>query len=37
MQIITLGGGDFDLDGGVTAGIEDLSGVNLGDGHCGVK
>ena len=32
---ITLGGGDLDLDGGVTAGIEDLSGVDLGDGHSG--
>ena len=29
-----MGGGDLDLDGGVAAGVEDLSGVNLGDGHC---
>lgn len=28
-----MGGGDLDLDGGVAAGVEDLSSVNLGDGH----
>jgi hypothetical protein len=28
-----VGGGDLDLDGGVATGVEDLSGVNLGDGH----
>jgi len=29
----SLSGGDIDLDGGVTTGIEDLTSVNLGDRH----
>ena len=31
--MITLGGGDLDLDGGVTARVKDLASVNFGDGH----
>lgn len=30
---LTLAGGDLNLDGGVAAGVKDLSGVDLGDGH----
>lgn len=34
---LTLAGGDLNLDGGVAAGVKDLSGVDLGDGHGELK